>query len=168
MDRDDEYSQYARARWATLVHSGMLLGASHAEAEDLAQTTLLRCYVAWSKVNRADNRDAYVSRVLLNSFRASRRRRWWSERPTQHVPDLGTPDSTDTVVAVDAVSRALGGLSAAQREVVVLRFYLHLSEQQIADVLKVPLGTVKSRLSRALARLSIDTHLAEFDDRRNS
>jgi RNA polymerase sigma-70 factor (sigma-E family) len=167
VDRDEEYTEYARARWATLVHSGMLLGASHAEAEDLAQTTLLRCYVAWSKVNRADNRDAYVSRVLLNSFRASRRRWWWSERPTEHVPDPGTPDSTDTVAGVDAVSRALGALSATQREVVVLRFYLHLSEQQMADVLNAPLGTVKSRLSRALARLSTDTNLAEFEGRRN-
>lgn len=163
MTNDDEYTEYARARWSALVHSAMLLGAGKAEAEDLAQTTLVRCYLGWTKVSRATNRDAYVSRMLLNAFRASRRRRWWQEKPTEHLPDGGDPDRTAEVDGADAVARALGGLSQPQREVVVLRFYLHLGELEISDVLGIAPGTVKSRLSRALDRLSTDTNLADLD-----
>ena len=156
---DEEYTEYARARWTALVHSAMLLGAGVAEAEDVAQTTLVKCYVAWPKVVRADDRDAYVARVLVNAFRAGRRRRWTGERPTEHLPDARAGDRTSEVDGVDAVDRALGGLSADHREVVVLRYYLHLNEQQIAEALGVPPGTVKSRLSRALARLAESPHL---------
>lgn len=70
--RDREIEQYAAARWRHLVHAAILLGCTPVEAEDLAQTTLLKCFVAWSKVQRADNRDAYVTAVLVNVFRAGR------------------------------------------------------------------------------------------------
>ena len=78
MDRDDEFSAYVAARWPRLVRSAVLLGCSHAEAEDLVQTALERTLVHWRRVRRADDRDAYVHRILLNSFRSARRaaRRW--------------------------------------------------------------------------------------------
>ncbi|CAN5374859.1 hypothetical protein BH11ACT8_BH11ACT8_18810 [soil metagenome] len=124
-----ELEEYAAARWRHLVHAAILLGCSPAEAEDLAQTTLLKCFVAWSRVQRADNRDAYVTTVLVNAFRASRLRRWWRERPSDEVPDTAVPDATDDVAGVDAVERALGRLSVGQREVVVLRYWSHLTER---------------------------------------
>jgi DNA-directed RNA polymerase specialized sigma24 family protein len=80
VSRDQEFSEYAGARWRHLVHAAILLGCSVEEAEDLAQATLLRCYTSWPKVAGAAHRDAYVTKVLLNAFRASRRRRWWRER----------------------------------------------------------------------------------------
>lgn len=82
MDADGDFSGYVSARWSTLVRSAVLLGCTVDEAHDLTQTTLLRCYTAWSKVCKADDRDAYVYWVLLNSYRDSRRRRWWGEQPT--------------------------------------------------------------------------------------
>ena len=78
---DPDFATYAAARWASLVRSAVFLGCSREDAQDLAQVTLLRCYVSWAKVQRADDRDAYVYRVLLNCLRDSRRRRWWGERP---------------------------------------------------------------------------------------
>ena len=62
----------------------------------------------------------------------------------------------------DAVHRALADLSKVNREVVVLRYYAHLSEQQTAEILDIAPGTVKSRLSRALAQLATNTHLADL------
>ena len=162
MDHDGDFSAYASARWGSLVRSGVFLGCSPEEAQDLAQTTLMRCYAQWGKVSQADDRDAYVFRILMNCHRDSRRRRWWGERPTEHLPETHTADGTDAVVVADAVRRALGNLSKANRDVVVLRYFVHLSEEQTAHVLDIAPGTVKSRLSRALAQLSLDPHLADL------
>lgn len=62
----------------------------------------------------------------------------------------------------DAIHRALGELSKVNREVVVLRYYAHLSERQTAEVLGIAPGTVKSRLSRALDRLADNNHLSDL------
>jgi RNA polymerase sigma-70 factor (sigma-E family) len=162
MGDDEDFSAYAAARWGSLVRSAVFLGCSVDEAEDLAQTTLLRCYTSWRRVTRAADQDAYVYRVLLNCLRDSRRRRWWGERPTGAPPDSGGGDPTGAVDIADAVHRALRSLSQVNRAVVVLRYYANLSEQQTAEVLGIPPGTVKSRLSRALGQLANDTHLADL------
>ncbi len=161
MDHDGDFSAYADARWGTLVRSAVVLGCTLDEAQDLVQTTLLRCYLSWRKVQRADNPDAYVYRILLNCHRDTRRRRWRGERPTEVLPEQGIQDQTEQVGVTDAIQRALADLSPAHREVVVLRHLVHLSELQTADILRIAPGTVKSRLSRALAQLALSTHLSE-------
>jgi RNA polymerase sigma-70 factor (sigma-E family) len=165
MDHDTEFATYAENAWPSLVRSAVFLGCRLPEAEDLAQTTLARCYAAWAKVRAADNRDAYVYRVLVNSLRDSRRRRWWGERPTEDLPEgraTGRSDEMADVDTADAIHRALAGLSKVNRDVVVLRYFAQLNEQQTAQALGVPAGTVKSRLSRALRQLASDRHLADF------
>jgi len=164
MDADGDFSAYASVRWGALVRSAIVLGCSPDEAHDLAQTTLVRCYTAWGRVQRADNPDAYVYRVLLNCHRDSHRRRWWGERPTETLPDRGVPDGTAQVELTDAIQRALGDLSKVNREVVVLRYYANLTEQQTAQVLGIAPGTVKSRLSRALAQLGTNPHLRDLPE----
>jgi len=160
--QDEDFSEYASVRWSTLVRSAVLLGCTAPEAEDLVQVTLMRCYVSWGKVSKAADRDAYVYRMLVNCHRDSRRRRWWGEKPSAVLPEQAHEDGTDVVDVADAVSRSLVGLSQVNREVVVLRYYAHLGERQIAEALKIAPGTVKSRLSRALSQLSSDTNLAEL------
>lgn len=162
MERNEEFARYAAERWPVLVRSAALLGCTPPEAEDLVQTVLLRCYLGWSKVRLADDRDAYVYRMLVNSRTDSRRRRWWGERPTAELPERSVDDATIRVDDAEATRRALAALSREHREVVVLRFYAHLGERQIAEALGIPLGTVKSRLSRALDQLATDTHLADL------
>jgi RNA polymerase sigma-70 factor (sigma-E family) len=162
VDRDEEFARFVDERWPVLVRSAVLLGCAPPEAEDLVQTALVRCYVAWDKVSRAGNRDAYVYRVLVNCHHDSHRRRWWRERPTEKLPEIPDDDRTGQVDDADAVRRALSRLSPAHREVVVLRYYAHLGEQQIADALGIAPGTVKSRLSRALTQLSSDLDVSEL------
>ncbi len=53
---EDDFADYAREAWGPMVRSGVFLGCSLHEAEDLAQTTLVRCYTAWPSVVAADNR----------------------------------------------------------------------------------------------------------------
>jgi RNA polymerase sigma factor (sigma-70 family) len=123
MDRDADFSAFAAARWSALVRSAVFLGCGVEEAEDLVQTTLVKCYAAWRRVERAENRDAYVYRMLLNAHRDSRRRHWWREQPTDLDDRRTTTDAAEQVAITDAVERALGDLSPVNREVVVLRFY---------------------------------------------
>jgi RNA polymerase sigma-70 factor (sigma-E family) len=149
---DEDFSTYVAARWASLVRVGTYLGCSPAEAEDLVQSTLLRCYRSWSRVRRADRVDAYVHRALVTTLAKSRRRRWHGEIPTSEPPDHSTAVGSDSDARAD-LQRALGRLSPDHRAVLVLRFVGDLTEQQTADALDVPLGTVKSRVARALAAI---------------
>ncbi len=162
MDQEDDFRDFVSSRWSRLVRSAVLLGCSPAEAEDVTQAALERCLLKWSRIRRADDVDAYVHRVLLNTFTSSRRRRWTGERPTADPPDQVRTDDTERVDLADAVVRALRRLPDDQRAAVVLRYYAHLTEQQMAAALGVAPGTVKSRLSRALDALGRDASLEEL------
>lgn len=162
---DQDYSTYVHARWAGLVRSAMLLGCSRQEAEDLTQTALVRCYTSWPKVIAAADPEAYVYRVLVNCLAKSRKRRWWGELPTAEVLDRrGSLDDSDAASMRMTVSSALARLSERRRAVVVLRFYADFSEAQVAQILDIPVGTVKSRTSRALDELAEFLDLTELRD----
>lgn len=148
---DEDFSTYVAARWASLVRVGIYLGCTPTEAEDLVQSTLMRCYRSWSRVRRADRVDAYVHRALVTTLAKSRRRLWRGEIPTAELPDLPAGDALAPSDARADLHRALGRLSRDHRTVLVLRFVGDLTEQQTADALDVPVGTVKSRVARALA-----------------
>lgn len=154
----EEFSDFAGARWPSLVRAGLLMGCSMPDAEDLAQTALTRCYQHWSRVARADNPSAYVHRMLVNAFLDTKRRRRNSELLVAK-PLEGSVSDPLQEIRLD-IERALGDLTPQQRLVVVLRYFLDLSERETAEVLGVPAGTVKSRLARALAALSADPRLA--------
>ncbi|KRA32741.1 MULTISPECIES: SigE family RNA polymerase sigma factor [unclassified Nocardioides] len=157
-----EYAAFAGVRWPFLVRSAVLLGCSLHEAEDLAQTTLVRCFVKWRHVERADDPAAYTARILINLHRQAHRRRWRGEVPVDALPEAPQQAAPVGVVEAELVRKALGVLNPEQREVVVLRIHLQLSERETAQALNVPNGTVKSRLSRALARLAEDPGILEL------
>lgn len=175
MDPDNEaaYADYVEQSWSRLVRAAIFLGARPHEAEDLAQATLVRCYTGWSRVSAADNREAYVYRMLLNGLRDSRRSRSFRTTSAYDDPHAAleraaargageSPDAAEKVAVADAVHRALGSLTKPNREVVVLRYFVQLTERQTAEALGIPPGTVKSRLSRALAHLASNDHLLDL------
>jgi RNA polymerase sigma-70 factor (sigma-E family) len=153
---DADFAAYMAARWPFLVRSLVLLGCPRHEAEDLAQTGLARCYASWGRVRKADDVDADVYRTVLDCWHKSRRRRWWGEVPTEMVPEvLPAEEVTDLVLLRHALEAELARLTPEHREVLVLRFVADLTEPQVAEVLDVPVGTVKSRVSRALSRIDL-------------
>lgn len=156
-----EFDEYVAARRAALVRSAVLLGCPQPDAEDVVQTALLRCFRSWRRVQRASQPDAYVYRVLVNTLRDARSRRWVGEVPTEELPDPGVVES-DLATGL-AVRRALAAMTPDHREVLVLRFYADLSERETADALRIPPGTVKSRTSRALALLAAHAELRSPD-----
>jgi RNA polymerase sigma-70 factor (sigma-E family) len=156
MRNDADFAAYMAARWPFLVRSLVLIGCPRHEAEDVAQTGLARCYASWDRVRKADDVDAYVYRTVLNCWHKSRKRRWWGEVPTEVLPEEpSTEDPTDQVLLRQALEVQLRRLTAEHREVLVLRFVADLTEPQVAEVLDVPVGTVKSRVSRALAHIDL-------------
>jgi len=167
VEHEAEYAAFVEERWSPLVRAAVFLGAAPHEAEDLVQATLLLCYRKWDRVRGADDRDGYVYRMLLNVLRSDRRSAWWRHRSPHPVGadsprEAAVGDAAEATAIADAVHRAMLVLSKEQREVVVLRYFVQLSEAQTAAVLGIRPGTVKSRLSRSLARLSADHHLADL------
>ena len=165
----DEYVEFATARSAHLYRTARLLagGDSHL-AEDLVQETLGRVYVHWRKVSAADNPVAYAHTVLVRSFLSHRRRRSSGELPTGFVPDAATADTdTDTALRVTLL-HALGELPPRDRAVVVLRYWEDRSVEETAAQLRLSSGAVRTRSSRALARLrtTLGSSLGDFASRR--
>jgi RNA polymerase sigma-70 factor (sigma-E family) len=153
---DADFAAYMAARWPFLVRSLVLIGCPRHEAEDVAQSGLARCYSAWDRVVSADDVDAHVYRTVLNSWHRSRRRRWWGEVPTAAPPEtVPVEDVTDEVLLRQALEEQLAPLTPEHREVLVLRFVADLTEVQVADVLDVPVGTVRSRVSWALGQIDL-------------
>jgi len=156
-----DFTEYVAARRTSLVRSAVLLGCPQPDAEDIVQTALLRCFRSWRRVQKADQPDAYVYRVLVNTLTDARNRRWNGELPTEDLPDR--PGGEDDATTGLGVRRALAAMRREHREVLVLRYYADLSERETADVLRIPPGTVKSRTSRALAALAADQNVRSPD-----
>jgi len=144
-------------RAPALRRKAVLLAGDWHTADDLVQDTLVAVYAGWPRIARGSNVDGYANRVLVHKLIDARRRPWRRERAVDVVPDR--PDASaerafDDVDQRDALlASALAALPVAQRVVVVLRFTDDLSVDEIARVLDLPSGTVKSRLSRGTEAL---------------
>ena len=151
---EDDYTAYVAASWPRLFRTAHALTGDPHEAEDLLQTALVKAYGSWARVSRAANRDAYVRRMLVNQLISWRRRPLHrSETTTADVPDAGTAGPELGITESGAMWQALATLPPRQRAVVVLRYYEDLSETEIAAVLGIAPGTVKSQCSGALRTL---------------
>lgn len=129
----------------------LMAGDWHA-ADDLVQDTLIAMYARWSRVARGRNVDGYANRVLVHKFIDDRRRPWRREQLAEVLPESSDQRATQAFADVDGhdhlLGAALASLPAGQRAVVVLRFTDDLTIAQIAQLMDLPSGTVKSRLSR--------------------
>ena len=160
------FAQFARGRQRALQQTAWLLTGAWALAEDLVQTALIQSWPRWERIQRRGDPEVYVRRVMVNTWMAWSRRRWRGERPSAAVPDSRAPGDVAAEVTVRvAVRDALASLTARQRAVLVLRVYDDLSEAQVAQVLDCAVGTVKSTMARAVAKLREDPRLAELMDR---
>ena len=155
--RDEEgFRSFVETNGATLLHAARLLTGDHHRGEDLVQTALIKVYMKWGRI---DAPLPYARRALVNAHIDQTRRKWWGERPTEVMPEPDTADDVADVTASDSrdvLRRMLAGLASKERAVIVLRYYCDLSEQETAATLGMPVGTVKSTCSRALARLRVD------------
>ena len=160
-----EFSDFAHSRWPRLVRLAYGITGDRGLAEDLAQTALANAFASWSRVRRADDPDAYLRRIVLNAYRGGFRKRRVTEQLSEAPPETSTADPASQHGERAAVITALLMLPLRQREVLVLRFWLDLTESQIAATMGCSVGNVKSQASRALAKLRDSAELADWGSR---
>jgi RNA polymerase sigma-70 factor (sigma-E family) len=153
------FRDYVTSRSGSLLRTAYLLTRNLADAEDLVQAALAKTYLAWDRIQDRNALDGYVRRAMVNTHISWWRRRRLEEYPTDEVPDRAIIDHAGDSEISEALRRALDRLPGRMRAAVVLRYYEDMSEAEIADVLGVSLGTVKSTVSRAVAKLRIDAEL---------
>jgi RNA polymerase sigma-70 factor (sigma-E family) len=157
-----QFDEFVVSRWPGLVRLAYGLTGDRWLAEDLAQTALASAYAAWWRVRRADDPDAYVRRILINASNSRFRRRRPCEQPQPMSGFPGTvPDHASVVGDRSALVAALAELPPRQRAVIVLRFWEDLSDAQTAAILGCSASTVRSQVSRALAKLRCSPSLAD-------
>jgi len=154
MRRDQDFSEYFAARAPALRRTSYLIVRNWHCAEDATQLAFAKVYVAWSRI-RPETREAYTRKAVVNeSLSLLRRRR--PEHLTETPPDRAT-ESGEPALDLD---HALGLLPDRQRAIIALRFLDDLSVAEVARVLDIAEGTVKSQTSRALDTLR--AHLPEL------
>jgi RNA polymerase sigma-70 factor (sigma-E family) len=155
------FDDFVATRGAALQRTACLLTGDWALAEDLLQTALARAYPRWDRIVR-DDPEAYVRKVIVNTWSSWWRRKWRGEQPTSELPEAAAPDDYVDADRRQAVRRALATLPPRQRAVVVLRFHEDMSESQVAALLDISVGTVKSQTAKAMAKLRTDTALSGY------
>lgn len=131
----------------------LLCGDPH-RAEDAVAEAFTKMYRRWQR-GGIDQPRAYLRRAVVNEVNSRFRRLVLERREAgrQHGDDRGTRPADEDLADRDEVFRALGGLPERQRTAVVLRYYADLTEADTAAAMDVSVGTVKSSVSRGLARL---------------
>jgi RNA polymerase sigma-70 factor (sigma-E family) len=160
------FREWMLVRSSTLRRKAFLLCGDWSAADDLVQDVFVAMYPRWSRIVRGGHVDAYANRVLVGKHVDARRRPWRRERSVDTVPESVDSSSERAIAEVDErdgpLITALAALPAGQRAVMVLRFTDDLSIEEIAQVMRIPEGTVKSRLSRGTETLR--SHLAVTGD----
>ena len=131
------------------------------DAADVAQDAFVRAYRALNTFNTSRAFRPWLLRIVtnvaLNSARAAKRRQAATERLLPDgVPESGLPQPDAAVEADEQAGRvweAIGGLSDEDQNLIYLRYFLESSEAEAAEAIGRPVGTVKSRMHRALRRL---------------
>lgn len=138
------------ADWSDEVYRTLAVTLRDSElAREATDEAMVRAYSRWSKVRRFDNPSGWVYRVAYNWALDRLRRR---DHPVAGFTELSVADPLPR----PDLARALDSLPVDHRAVVVLRVVHDWSEENVAYALGIPVGTVKSRLSRALQKLRIE------------
>jgi len=154
-EHEREFRAFVAGRSPALLRTAYFMTGDADQAQDLLQSALLACARRWSRIRDRDQPEAYVRRALyrhqINRWRARARR---PETLVATLPDqpAGRDHAADVVLRRGLIE-ALRQLPPRQRAVVVLRYYEDRSEAEVAEVLGISLGTVRSQASKALAKL---------------
>jgi RNA polymerase sigma-70 factor (sigma-E family) len=159
---DRGFREYVTSRSRSLLRTAYVLTGNRADAEDLVQAALAKTFLAWDRIEDSGALDGYVRKAMVNTHISWWRRRRLDEYPTDEVPDRAIVDDAGDAGdsdLQDTLRRAIDRLPQRMRAAVVLRYYEDMTEAEVADALGVSLGTVKSTVSRAVAKLRIDAEL---------
>lgn len=169
-NRQDEFEEVALPHSRTLLRVAFRLTVDSASAEDLVQETFLLAWRSFHQFERGTNARAWLFRILFNAF-------YGQGRKLRSVPPLVSLDAPDASGAEPVgtaslpladfaeVSQALARLSQEHRTVLLLGVVEGFTCEEISGILRVPIGTVMSRLSRARQALRVQLAPAASNSR---
>jgi RNA polymerase sigma-70 factor (sigma-E family) len=156
---DEALEQLYAAHWRGLVRLSVLLVRDQGVAEEVTQDAFVAVHARWSRLRDPDKALAYLRQAVVNRSRSALRHRAVVQRHTdRRTTPLVEAGADQAALAGDrraAVLDAMRELPQRQREVLALRYYLDLSEAEIADTLGISRGAVKSHASRGAAALRL-------------
>ncbi|WP_188194129.1 SigE family RNA polymerase sigma factor [Nonomuraea sp. SYSU D8015] len=153
-EREADFQRFVVERSGALFRAAYLLTGDRHSAEDLVQSALAKTAANWRRLRDPGAVEGYVRRAIYHEQVS-----WWRRRSraaeisTEHLPDHGDVGHADAADMRLAMRAALGRLTPRQRAVLVLRYFEDLSETEIAAVLGIRVGSVRSQIYRSLERL---------------
>ncbi|WP_206504295.1 SigE family RNA polymerase sigma factor [Streptomyces chrestomyceticus] len=165
----EAFTAYVQERRASLYATAYHLTGDRFEAEDLLQSALFSTYRAWDRISDKAALGGYLRRTMTNLHISAWRRRKLNEYPTEELPE--TAGDTDAMRGTElraVLWQALARLPETQRTMLVLRYYEGRTDPEIADILNISVGTVKSSIWRSLRRLREDDVLSFGRDEQES
>lgn len=148
-----DFTDFVLARSAALMRYGYVLTGNPHDAADLTQEALARLGTAWSRVRRRDDPEGYVrttmARLHISWWRRQRRERLVGDVPEREHIDPGFARADGDGGLWDT----LAGLPRRQRTVLVLRYYENRDDAEIASLLGISRGTVRSQAARGMDKL---------------
>ncbi|GAB3247801.1 RNA polymerase sigma factor [Kineosporia babensis] len=138
-----------------MLRVATVLVGDPAQAEDVVQDAFLAVYNSWDRIRNKDEAVGYLHRSVINTARSRLRRRSVVQRLAglRHHDQISAEDAVLKAQLPGPLTAALAALPRREREVVLLRHYLDLSEKETADALGLRVGSVKGYASRGLAKL---------------
>jgi RNA polymerase sigma factor (sigma-70 family) len=185
-DLEESFDAFVRARGEHHLRVAALLTGSAAEAEDLVQSSLVKLFRAWPRLDVATaSPDAYLRKIIVNTRRSWWQTRWRRESPAGSLAGdalgdgtsaggrsgvagldgsaaTGSADPADGYALGALVRSALAALPRQQRAVLVLRYLEDLPEAEVASLLGCSVGTVKTHAHRGLRALRATDALDAF------
>ncbi|WP_175410817.1 SigE family RNA polymerase sigma factor [Streptomyces sp. TRM64462] len=163
------FTAYVQERRASLYATAYHLTGDRYEAEDLLQSALFSTYRAWDRISDKAAVGGYLRRTMTNLHISAWRRRKLNEYPTEELPEtVGDSDAMRGTELRAVLWQALARLPELQRTMLVLRYYEGRTDPEIAEILDISVGTVKSSIWRSLRRLREDEVLSFGRDREES
>ncbi|WP_306317733.1 MULTISPECIES: SigE family RNA polymerase sigma factor [unclassified Streptomyces] len=164
-----EFTAYVQERRASLYATAYHLTGDRFEAEDLLQSALFSTYRAWDRISDKAAVGGYLRRTMTNLHISAWRRRKLNEYPTEELPEtVGDTDAMRGTELRAVLWQALARLPELQRTMLVLRYYEGRTDPEIAEILDISVGTVKSSIWRSLRRLRDDEVLSFGRDQEES
>ncbi len=148
----EAFSTLTAPRTGRLLAAARLILRQDDRAADAVQDALLQAWIDLRSLRDPDRFDAWLHRLLVRAcYRAAGRHRLREVTEIEMAEALEpmTGDAQGDIAVRDQLERGFRRLSAEHRTVIVLRYYLGLSQAETAEALGVPLGTAQSRLERA-------------------
>ncbi|MEU8673774.1 SigE family RNA polymerase sigma factor [Streptomyces sp. NPDC048560] len=168
-DAEAVFTAYVQERRASLYATAYHLTGDRFEAEDLLQSALFSTYRAWDRISDKAAVGGYLRRTMTNLHISAWRRRKLNEYPTEELPEtVGDTDAMRGTELRAVLWQALARLPELQRTMLVLRYYEGRTDPEIAAILDISVGTVKSSIWRSLRRLREDEVLSFGRDEEES